>query len=170
MNYYTADPHFHHTNIIKYCDRPFSDAKIMNRNLIDNWNEVVTDNDNVFVLGDFIFTENPQQISRILKQLKGTKILILGNHDTHFNPFVYVEHGFQSVHTFLQVEFYNGEIFNLVHDPAIATASIDVNPHRWLVGHVHTVFKHIEKRIINVGVDVNNFTPVSEEEIIKCYM
>ena len=34
--YLIADTHFNHDNIIKYCDRPFSDIEEMNNTIIDN--------------------------------------------------------------------------------------------------------------------------------------
>ena len=49
----TSDLHFGHENIIRYCDRPFADVDAMNRALVDRWNEVVGDDDVVWVLGDF---------------------------------------------------------------------------------------------------------------------
>lgn len=50
--WFTADLHLGHTNIIRYSARPFLDAEAMNRALIDGWNEVVEDDDDVWVLGD----------------------------------------------------------------------------------------------------------------------
>lgn len=49
----TADTHFCHENIIKYCNRPFRDLSHMNSALIKKWNTLVSKNDYVFVLGDF---------------------------------------------------------------------------------------------------------------------
>ena len=51
--WFTADTHIGHRNIIKYCQRPFSDVEDMNKTLISNWNKVVGINDYVFHLGDF---------------------------------------------------------------------------------------------------------------------
>jgi len=80
MNFYTSDQHFFHTNIIKYCNRPFSSSEEMNRALINNWNKKVTDKDNVYILGDLSWGTVEQTIS-ILQQLKGNKFFIKGNHD-----------------------------------------------------------------------------------------
>ena len=41
--WFTADLHLGHRNIIDYCDRPFTDVDVMNRALVDNWNEVVAE-------------------------------------------------------------------------------------------------------------------------------
>ena len=41
----TSDLHFGHRNILKFCNRPFSDIKEMSEKLISNWNEVVGKND-----------------------------------------------------------------------------------------------------------------------------
>ena len=45
MNYYTADTHFGHNNIIRLCNRPFSTIEEMDNTLIKNWNERVSNND-----------------------------------------------------------------------------------------------------------------------------
>lgn len=53
--YYTADQHFGHSNIIRFCERPFSTVEEMDEVLINNWNETVSDNDIVYILGDLVF-------------------------------------------------------------------------------------------------------------------
>ena len=50
-----SDIHFSHKNIIKYVDRPYTTVGEINRNLIDNWNDCVDVNDQVFFCGDFGF-------------------------------------------------------------------------------------------------------------------
>ena len=65
MNFFTADPHFGHANIIRSCSRPFKDAEEMDRTLIDNWNACVGEEDAVFILGDFCYKKSllPYQTS-----------------------------------------------------------------------------------------------------------
>ena len=38
--FFTSDTHFNHTNIIRFCSRPFKDVEHMNETLIANWNRV----------------------------------------------------------------------------------------------------------------------------------
>ena len=80
MIYFTADTHFGHANIIKFCNRPFSDVHEMNEYMIAAWNERVCDNDTIFIIGDMFFKSdiNPEET---LFSLKGKKRLIIGNHD-----------------------------------------------------------------------------------------
>lgn len=80
MEYITADHHFYHTNIIKYCDRPFKSTEEMNETMIDRWNRVVSKSDTVYHLGDFALATR-EQIKELLDRLNGYKILIRGNHD-----------------------------------------------------------------------------------------
>ena len=39
--FFVSDTHFNHTNIIKYCNRPFNNADEMDAALIKNWNAKV---------------------------------------------------------------------------------------------------------------------------------
>lgn len=73
-----SDTHFGHTNIIKYCDRPFANVDEMDDALIKNWNNVVSPHDKVYHLGDVTLSAKKLWI---MEQLNGTKVLIRGNHD-----------------------------------------------------------------------------------------
>lgn len=79
IKYYTSDLHFGHGNIIGFDNRPFNSVDEMNKTMIANWNSVVSDNDEVYILGD-MFWHN-EEAPDILSTLKGRKYLILGNHD-----------------------------------------------------------------------------------------
>jgi len=70
MIWLTADHHFGHANIIKYCDRPYETVEEMDRDLIDRWNSVVQDADIVFHLGDFTLG-NLDTARRYFAQLRG---------------------------------------------------------------------------------------------------
>lgn len=80
--FFTSDPHYGHDNVIRFCNRPYEDSKIMNQALIDNWNSVVTNNDIVFVLGDFCWFTDRHGIKRVGTKLNGKTIyFVQGNHD-----------------------------------------------------------------------------------------
>lgn len=78
-----SDTHFGHDNIIKYCNRPFSDSVHMNRALRENWNSCVAETDIIYHLGDVYFSKGFKEEEPLsyLKSLNGHKRLILGNHD-----------------------------------------------------------------------------------------
>lgn len=76
----TSDCHWFHTNVLKYCNRPFSDVLEMNERLIEQHNKVVKPNDIVYNLGDFSFQKIKDAVS-ILKKLNGRHRFIRGNHD-----------------------------------------------------------------------------------------
>lgn len=80
MNYYIADWHYGHDNILHYDNRPFANVEEMNRALVTLWNETVSDDDTVYVLGDMFWCKPSEAVS-VLRALNGHKILIKGNHD-----------------------------------------------------------------------------------------
>jgi calcineurin-like phosphoesterase family protein len=158
--FYTSDNHFFHKNIIRYCTRPYADVEEMNADMIARWNAVVGDEDLVYHLGDFGFSPVPV-LATILAALKGKKILIRGNHDRGVKRMLDV--GFSSAHEHLSVDGWL-----LIHNPADA-AAMDAN--RVLCGHVHEVWARKKNYMdcgidmINVGVDVRDFTPRTLDEL-----
>lgn len=70
--YFISDTHFNHKNIIKYCNRPFKDVEEMNKVLIENWNNTITDFNTIFHLGDVALT-NESEMKEIISKLKGKK-------------------------------------------------------------------------------------------------
>lgn len=78
--FFTSDTHFWHENIIRFSNRPFKDTEEMNRVLIANWNNKVPPDGLVFHLGDFAWGGYPRW-KAIREQLNGDIILIEGNHD-----------------------------------------------------------------------------------------
>lgn len=157
MIWFTADQHFFHENIIDYCSRPFPRVGKMNNEIIRRYRSVVGDADVVYMVGDFTIMgpQHRHAVEHIISQLPGAKILILGNHDK-FDPFTYIDMGFQSVHTSLVVEE-----FTLVHDPAWSVVD---SSRKWICGHIHTLFKR-QGNVLNVGVDQHEFYPIGIEEI-----
>lgn len=80
--WFTSDMHFGHRNVIRFCNRPWTDEKEMCEGLINNWNSWVGENDIVFVLGDTLWFNDSRGIKKVLDRLKGKTIYMLpGNHD-----------------------------------------------------------------------------------------
>ena len=80
--WWTSDHHFGHENIIGYCARPFTNADVMNRAMVERWNDTVADGDEVWILGDLVLGRLTINLSAHVSRLKGRKILVPGNHDT----------------------------------------------------------------------------------------
>lgn len=153
--WFTADTHYNHGNIIKYTNRPYKDVDEMNNVLIKNYNDLVADLDQVIFIGDFGFGDP----FPIIERLAGQKTFIRGNHDygKSLNP---------KIENIL-IRYAGKEIY-LTHEPEDAMQMVDIN----LVGHVHAKWKI--KRfgstiLINVGVDVWDYKPVSLSEIYDLY-
>jgi calcineurin-like phosphoesterase family protein len=72
--WFTADQHFGHNNIIRLSKRPFENIEDMNDVLIYNWNELVGEKDEIWVLGDFAF----KHFVEFDGYLKGNKHYIKG--------------------------------------------------------------------------------------------
>ena len=93
----TADTHFNHENIIKYCNRPFKDVNEMNEVIINNWNSVVSKDDIIYHIGDYGFGTK-DELKEIFDKLNGKKYLIMGNHDLRVGKRYFLELGFIEVY------------------------------------------------------------------------
>lgn len=187
MIYFTSDPHYYHLNVIKYCNRPFSSVEEMNEMLIKNWNDIVTPDDTVYCLGDFSMAFRP--VEAFSHRLSGTKYLVPGNHDfchsyhkKSRNPEnrkvwtqKYMDNGWIVLPEQTTLDIPGVATVNMCHHPYVLNLEGDdkymnwrpTNDGRWLLcGHVHQNWK-VQDKMINVGVDVWDFKPVSVEEISK---
>lgn len=144
----------------------------MNSTLIRNWNSVVSEEDTVWFLGDFSFT-NIEKSQEFFNQLAGKKNAVYGNHDGSHKRLLDI--GFDSVCDFLHFgdsvylcHFYSG----IFCKPHIKTFLSKIPKSEILLhGHAHNPpQRKITKSDIwtyDVGVDANNFTPVNLETIIQ---
>ena len=174
--YFTSDTHFGHTNIIKYCKRPFKDVEEHDAELIRRWNEKVPKNGLVFHLGDVAFGD-PKRVNEILKQLNGNIFLVIGNHDWRR---IVSDHVWRFYDMSQQVNMKIGKRHIILnHYPLLCFSG------SWrkaedmtyqLFGHVHTSpycndgldnsrMNMLFPSQYDVGVDNNNFTPVSWKEV-----
>lgn len=169
-----SDCHFNHNRILEYenITRPFSNIELMNQTLIDNWNQTISNEDIVYILGDFFMGE-VQKIEPILNSLNYKKAtLVRGNHDTDKRIVIYESLGIE-VYDFKQIE-YKGILFCMSHYPMWneeMSKSITKNGKRsmiWCYGHVHSAAPiGYENGSYHVGVDTNNLAPVNIEDIYQ---
>lgn len=187
MIYFTSDTHFGHQRIIDLCNRPFSTVDEMNEALIDNWNSVVNPADTVYHLGDFVmgpFVETMKLVDR----LNGLIYLVPGNHDrvSRAYPHRTGEHFWRDfdIYNEYEIEIIGERVYgfrlmnipvpvNMSHYPYVGDSHNEdrfkelrpVDDGNWLLhGHVHNEWQ-VRDRMINVGVDVWNYTPISIDTI-----
>lgn len=86
-----TDTHFNHAKLSEWGERPPDFDRIIE----SNWRRLVSPQDTLIHLGDVIFSK-AGELGDIMGRLPGTKILVLGNHDTR-NYSWYLSHGFAAV-------------------------------------------------------------------------
>ncbi|MEI8082703.1 MAG: hypothetical protein WCI74_12745 [Actinomycetes bacterium] len=182
--WFTADPHFGHFNIIKYCGRPFETVEEMNSDLVGRHNSVVADADTVWIVGDFSLSASAVEW---VGGLNGHKILVPGNHDKCWSgrrggkgakaKSWYLDAGFEQIIDQPDPMIIAGHSVIINHFPYQRRDSSqpiadtrDVERHvetrpvdrgAWLLhGHVHEKWRQ-QGRMINVGVDAWGGFPVS---------
>lgn len=155
-----ADTHFGHSNIIKYCDRPFVTVEEMDRQLIQKWNSVVSKNDVVYHLGDFA-VGNVDRISSYRNKLNGRIFLIQGNHDG-YSMKRYYEAGFDKVY---DKPIIYQDFFILSHQPLFITESM---PYANIYGHVHNNPEYIDytSNTFCVSCERTEYKPALFDEIV----
>lgn len=168
--YIIGDPHFGHEGIIRHCNRPFQSVEEMDQELKDNWNNIVGKEDKVIVVGDFCFKKTPWQIEELVHSLNGHKLLVYGNHDKQ------LRNG-KSLGFFHKVDYLEehiidstGNIRKLVifHYPILNwNGKYHGSWHAF--GHSHGNSSELMHKLApgtwDVGVDVNNFTPILLEDL-----
>lgn len=190
MKYFTADWHCYHKNIRTLASRPFDSDEEMREALINNFNSRVTNEDEVYILGDFLWKD--AEINNILPRLnRKTITLICGNHDQahlmHRKSTKFVElmkkGGFDEVYDELMIAL-SGYQVKLSHFPYWDKKETDEHELRYqkyrpikgseqflIHGHVHAKpanrLRLKPAPALDVGVDPFSFFPVSETEILS---
>lgn len=174
--YFTADPHFGHNSIRKYCNRPFDSVEEMNESIRDNFKAPGAAE--LFVIGDVFFRLTTLELIHILHQLAEWKHVhfIRGNHDKkrHFSLIRqawpsgkrnYTIHEDSIVEVFIaDDEMEQAARIILCHYPLLSwNASYHGSWH--LFGHTHATLKHPSFNAIDVGVDNWNYTPISYQTV-----
>lgn len=179
--YFTADLHFGHANVIRYCDRPFPDevggVDAMDRSMVERWNDLVEPDDEVWVLGDLAMGRLDHSLE-IASNLVGRKHLVVGNHDRPFHGKHvdrYEAAGFTLHHGQVDLTLPGGIDVIACHFPYKGDSGdtdryVDERPRddgRWLLhGHVHEKWRQ-RGRMVNVGVDAWGGEPVGEHALVQ---
>jgi calcineurin-like phosphoesterase family protein len=153
----SSDLHLNHTNIIKYCKRPFKTVEQMNNTIIKRWNEVVSTEDTVYFLGDFCMGDPLLWLAK----LKGDIRFIQGNHDKELSKIrrmrdhIIIEHNHESILLIHSTEYLQGPW------------------NGWIIhGHNHNnspkEFPLINKanKTINISAEMVDYQPVELETIL----
>lgn len=163
--FFVSDLHFDDERLNLYGrDILFKNAKEVNEHIVFRWNSVVGEKDLVIVVGDVSMTRDGLEI---LNRCNGEKWLVKGNYD------ISVEEGgtakyeindkilskyFTKVVDDLEIEI-GGETVYINHFPTNTKESM-FN----ITAHIHGLWK-VGRNMVNVGVDANHFTPMSEDWI-----
>ena len=151
MYWFTADEHYGHFNIIRYCNRPFSSVEEMDNCIIQNHNAMVSTSDTVIHVGDFTL-ERKERAALYIKQLKGNHTFLQGSHDYWLKNSIQMwERTIEGIYV---VAFH----YAMRRWPKSHYGSIQV------YGHSHGKLPP-EGLQYDVGVDNNSFCPVSFETL-----
>ena len=164
MIYFTSDLHLGHNAVISMQNRPFANADEMNRVLINNYNSIVRENDTVYLLGDICYRISVNEANELLASLKGKKYLILGNHDKKYDKSL-----FEDIRDFMTISE-NGLHISLMHYPMLSCprshyGSIMLHGHIHSDGSYNLSNREAGIKRYDVGVDANQYMPVSIEQI-----
>lgn len=179
--WFRSDDHLGHKNITKYeaAARPFgNDLEAMFTCLRDRHNALVAPGDEVWDLGDVAFSE--EWARRYLTEFNGVHHLVSGNHDPTFQRRSraararrrYTDMGFAEVVDTATIRI-GATPVTLSHFPYHGDHKADeryadlrpIDTGNWLLcGHIHSMWRTLD-RMVNVGVDVWDLTPVSEDQI-----
>jgi len=182
--FFTSDTHLCHESIINLAERPFGSVEEMNNFLIDAWNEKVHKDATVIVCGDFALTSKISEIKNLVERLNGTIILVLGNHDYQ-----------NSLHRLSISKLFNSRVYDMVQlkvRDSVIPSEIEYSEEftkiiathfplfQWdrkcfhVHGHVHSSLKKkkmpFSPYVYDVGVDNNNYAPISWGELKKVFI
>lgn len=167
MIYFTSDLHFNHNKDFIYKARGFENIYEMNKAIIKNWNSIINMEDTIYVLGDLMLGNNDEGI-KLVKQLKGNIVVILGNHDTDKR----IEY-YNNCYNIIDIKYadrirYKKYIFYISHYPTYVNNTND-KPVWCLSGHTHSkkIFQKEFPCNYNVSLDAHDNEIIPIEKIVN---
>lgn len=171
MDFFTADEHHGHENAMLGWGRvekarPWTSLDGMTEGLIERHNDVVKDGDTVWHLGDMFWrTLGYDKAEYIMSRLNGAHRYVKGNHEELLESNAFIARLFESVEerVFLRpisqkrivLDHYAGRVWRDSHKGSIQ-----------LYGHSHGELAYAPDLLsMDVGVDANDFTPVSLDTV-----
>lgn len=161
---FIGDTHLGDEKMIKLENRPFKNAYEQTKEMIRIWNEKVSKEDTVYVVGDFIEANaDIFHAETIANKLNGTLILIRGNHDTQPDSFYY-KLGFTKVY---DVPVVLDDFWIVSHEPKYINKNF---PYANIFAHVHNnpMYRTYSSRHYCVSMErLDDFAPITFDEIKK---
>jgi len=171
MIYFTSDLHLGHKNIIKLCNRPFASLEEMDETMVANWNQVVTNGDTVYIIGDLMFRTQQHPLD-VLNRLKGKKHLILGNHDRSWLNKIEAADFFKSVESYTEISDGKRKLA-LCHYPMMSWGGTGKGSYL-IHGHIHNnrdaaywpLLVSMD-HALNASVEINHYQPVTYDQLVE---
>lgn len=185
MRWFSSDFHLGHGRILEFeaAARPFADLEEMWAVMVERFNACVAPGDELILVGDNAF--NDRWAARIPRDLNGRITALAGNHCPFFQrrshakvekaKAAYLAMGFEAVGNGLELTLADGTEVLVDHFPYYGDHTMEERYEEYrprddgkplIHGHVHSMWRTLD-HMINVGVDVWDLTPVSEEQIIE---
>lgn len=171
--WFSSDLHLGHANIIKFCDRPFKDAKEMNEAILTYHNELVKPTDHWYNVGDVTMDRgtNEEPNLALISKFHGHKQLIMGNHD-HFTVDIYRKY-FENI---MAMKILDEIIFThiAIHPSSMSLAIANVHGHTHNYGNEPPVYgggfddnlkKFTWKPYVNISIERTHYRPIHLDEI-----
>lgn len=158
MDFFTSDTHFGSERTLTLSKRPFPSVTEMDITMIDRINTVCNKGDTLYHIGDF-------GNYNVVRMLNPKVILICGNYEHRdyedFTTFreKLISLGFEDVYEKTYSHPTSKEPLDMIHFPSIRNKDVFT-----LFGHIHRS-QMVKKNALNVGVDVHNYSPVSEDDV-----
>lgn len=201
QTWFTSDHHFGHHNIMEFSQRPWTRLETtyeeiyalsqvdpvtkiihqgMNDGLIERWNALIRPQDDVYVIGDFMWDD--RLLPEIVPNLLGNIFLIPGNHDSCWRArpkWRSAQKNFEDV----GITVLDSQETIMISDTSVLMCHFPYSfTHRsddkfsgnrpddeggWLIhGHTHSP-ERLKGKQIHVGVDAWDWKPVSEHQIAR---
>lgn len=171
MIFITSDLHLFHDRKFIYKPRGFLSIEEMNNAYVEEWISKVSNEDDVYIVGDFCLGDRYDLIDELLNKLPGNIHLIIGNHDTIKKIEYYRSKGIDV--KYADIIKHKKRRYYLSHYPTI-TADLNSSPENCVInlhGHLHgkDIFYDDKPFMINVSVDANNNKFLTLDDIKNLY-